>query len=107
LSIILWIKCKTSVGLLLTNLSFLRLVSQTAEAYVRRTVEYSQTRKVDRTRLFHFERCAAPAPILSCFGGSCVLDTLGVLLYVPAYHPCVEVVDKAEDPVDPIDLSLD
>jgi hypothetical protein len=91
LSIILWIKCKTSVGLLLTNLSFLRLVSQTAEAYVRRTVEYSQTRKVDRTRLFHFERCAAPAPIL----------------YVPAYHPCVEVVDKAEDPVDPIDLSLD
>jgi hypothetical protein len=62
---------------------------------------------VDRTRLFRFERCAAPAPTLSHVGDPYVLDTLGVLLYVVTYHSCVEFVDKAEGSPGPIDVSLD
>ena len=61
------------------------------EAYVRRAVEYSLTREVDRTRLVRFERYAAQAPILSRLGDSCVLDTLGVLLYVLAYHHALKL----------------
>jgi hypothetical protein len=62
---------------------------------------------VDRTRLFRFERCAAPAPILSRVGDPCVLDTLCVLLNVVTYNSCVEFVDKAEGSPGPVDLPLD
>jgi hypothetical protein len=79
------ISCGTSVKrvyvLLSTNLSFPRLVFHIAEAYVRRAIEYSLMRKVDRTRLFRFERCAAPDPILSRVGDPCVLPAI-VCLFV-------------------------
>jgi hypothetical protein len=60
-------------------------------------VDYCLPREVDETRLVCFERYAAPTRPLFCVRDNRVPNRLCVLLYIVAYHLCLEVVDETED----------
>jgi hypothetical protein len=62
---------------------------------------------VDETYLIRFERSATPSRPLFRVGNDCVLDSLSILPDIVAYHPRVEVIDKAYGPTVLIDRPLD